>query len=47
MKYVLIGIALSLIVGFGLQFIKAWVLEIGFQWKKRHAKGRDKWTYEI
>lgn len=47
MKYFLIGIVLSLIVGFGLQLLKAWFLEIRFQCKKRHAKGRDKWTYEI
>lgn len=47
MKYVFIGIGLSLIAGFGLQFIKACFFEICFQWKKKHVKGRDKWTYEI
>lgn len=47
MKYLIIVPSLSLIVGFGLQFIKAWVLGIRFQWKKRHAKGRNEWIYQL
>ena len=47
MNYFLIGFVIWFMLGFGIQLIKAWIWEIGFQWKKRHAKGDDKWTYEI
>ena len=47
MKYFLIGFAVWFALGFGIQLIKAWVLQIKFAWKRKHADDNDKWVYEV
>ena len=47
MKYIFIGMALSLIVGFGMQLIQAWCLEIAHAWKKRHHSRDEDWIYRL
>lgn len=47
MKYFLIGFAIWFALAFLPQLIKAWIWEAIFQWKKRHYKGDDAWTYHI
>jgi hypothetical protein len=46
MKYVLIGLAVCLIIGFGIQFIKAGVTDVRIWWAKKHADQDDQWMYE-
>ena len=47
LKYLFIGLAVALVVGFALQFIKAWCLEIKYQYKKRHHNREEDWVYKI
>ena len=46
MKYILFGIAVWCMLGFGVAFIKAWFWELVFRWKKKRAIRDDKWLYE-
>ena len=50
LKWVFIGIFGVMLLAFALAFIKSWILEIGYQIKKKKAiKNRtdDRWMYEI
>ena len=47
MKYFLTGMALSLIVGFGLQLIKGWFVRIRYIRDRKRANRDDKWLYEF
>ena len=45
-----IGIFAVMILAFVIDLIKAWILEIRYQWKKRKAvkeNSPDKWMYNI
>ena len=46
MKLFLIGFAVWFVLGFGIQFIKAWFWEIVFKRKKKRASQEDQWLYE-
>lgn len=46
MKYFLIGFAVWFMIGYGIPLIKAWIWNIGFWWKKKHAVRDDQWMYE-
>ena len=46
MKYFLIGFAVWFAIAWLPQFIRAWFLEIVYQWEKKHAKRDKKWMYE-
>jgi hypothetical protein len=45
MKY-LIGVAVWFVLGFGIQFIRAWITEIRIWWAKKHASDEHQWMYE-
>lgn len=47
MKYLLIGLAVAFFGAYALEFIKAWIMEIGYQHKKRHHNREEDWIYEI
>lgn len=47
MNYIFGGILLSLIVGFGLQYIKACFMRIGYRRARKRASRNDKWLYEF
>ena len=50
LKWLFIGVFVAMLLAFAIEFIKAWILEIGYQWKKRKAiKNRtdDRWIYKI
>ena len=34
-------------IGFSIQFVKAWIMEIVYLWEKHHADKEDSWIYEI
>lgn len=48
--YILIGLAAWFIVAWLPQFIKAWIMEIGYQIRKRKAiknNSDDAWIYQL
>ena len=47
LKCTVIGLAVAFIVGFALQFIKAWIMEIKYQYKKRHHDRKEDWIYNL
>lgn len=50
LKWLFIGVFGAMLLAFSIELIKAWILEIGYQWKKRKAikeNSPDKWIYKI
>lgn len=47
MKLFLIGFAAWFIAAYGIQLIKAWVLEIRYRREKKRASRDEQWIYEI
>lgn len=47
MKYFLIGLAIWFGLAWLPQFIKSWIADIRFWWKRKHYKGDDAWVYHI